>query len=100
MTLGKNFRLPRTVLPRTYSAELSIDLQQDRFQGTMEIVIEVSAPTPRIHLHAVGLTVDKAEIVGRPGARLLDGLPGCRGGALHRRGRGERDHHPGARAAS
>lgn len=67
MTLGKNFRLPRTVLPRAYSAELSIDLQQDRFRGTMEIVMEVSTPTPRIHLHAVGLTVDKAEVLGRPG---------------------------------
>lgn len=61
MILGKNFRLPRTVLPRSYSAELRLDLKQDRFEGTMEVAVDVAAATPRVHLHAVGLTIDSAQ---------------------------------------
>ncbi len=63
MTLGKNFRLSSTVRPRSYRAELSIDLRQDRFEGTMEIAAVVATSTPRVHLHAVGLAVRTAEIV-------------------------------------
>ena len=68
MSPGKNFRLPRSVLPRAYRAELAVDLQRDRFTGRIEIDVQLSAPTDHVHLHAVGLTIAAAhaEAVGAP----------------------------------
>jgi puromycin-sensitive aminopeptidase len=68
LNLGKNFRLPRTVLPRWYHAELTVDLQADRFQGKLDIGIHVASATDRIHLHGVGLTVQEAQVMagGKP----------------------------------
>ncbi len=63
MTLGKNFRLPRTVLPRAYRAELSVDLEQDRFEGHLEIDIQLTIPAARVSLHAVGLSVGEAQAI-------------------------------------
>ena len=60
MSLGKNFRLPRTVLPRSYRTRLSVDLSQDRFRGDIEIDVTVAAPTTQVHLHAISLTIDAA----------------------------------------
>ncbi|HEX2659413.1 MAG TPA: M1 family metallopeptidase, partial [Polyangia bacterium] len=60
MSLGKNFRLPRNILPRAYRAELSVDLKQDRFQGDLEIDLDLSAASPRLHLHALALTLTSA----------------------------------------
>ncbi|HEY4186970.1 MAG TPA: M1 family metallopeptidase [Polyangia bacterium] len=60
MSLGKNFRLPRSVLPRAYRAELAVDLEHDRFDGRLEIDVALEVPTSRVHLHAVGLTVAEA----------------------------------------
>jgi puromycin-sensitive aminopeptidase len=61
--LGKNFRLPLTIVPRSYEAELFIDLQQDRFDGTADIAVQISEPTALIHLHGVDLTVQKADAI-------------------------------------
>jgi puromycin-sensitive aminopeptidase len=62
LILGKNFRLSSSVRPRSYRAELNLDLRQDRFEGAMEIAAVVTTTTPRLHLHAVGLLVKTAEI--------------------------------------
>src|SRR3569832_436399 len=59
-SLGKNFRLPRTILPRAYRAELAVDLEKDEFQGSVAIDVALSSPVARIHLHAVGLTLTAA----------------------------------------
>jgi len=59
-SLGKNFRLPRTILPRAYRAELAVDLEKDEFQGSVAIDVALSSPVARIHLHAVGLTITAA----------------------------------------
>ena len=69
-SLGKNFRLPRTVLPRTYRAELSIDLANGRFQGSLDIALRLGAPSSQIHLHGVELVVGSAEaiVAGKPRA--------------------------------
>lgn len=60
--LGKNFRLPRTVLPRAYQAELTVDLQAGRFQGDLEITLEITKPERQVFLHAVDLAVTRAEL--------------------------------------
>jgi puromycin-sensitive aminopeptidase len=62
LSLGKNFRLPRTVLPRAYRAELAVDLTHDRFEGSIDIDLTVAEPAPRVHLHGVGLTVTAAHL--------------------------------------
>jgi len=67
LQLGKNFRLPRTVRPVSYRAELAVDLGRDRFQGTAEIDLVASEAVSRIHLHAVDLTVAAAQVLV-PGA--------------------------------
>ena len=59
-SLGKNFRLPRTVLPRAYRAELAVDLQHDTFEGTVAIDVTLAEPAAQVHLHAVGLTITTA----------------------------------------
>src|SRR3569623_751438 len=66
LSLGKNFRLPRTVLPKAYRAELAVDLQHDSFEGTVAIDVALSGPAAQVHLHAVGLTVTaaRAEMAG------------------------------------
>jgi len=66
LSLGKNFRLPRTVLPKAYRAELAVDLQHDSFEGTVAIDVALSGPAAQVHLHAVGLTVTaaRAEVAG------------------------------------
>jgi puromycin-sensitive aminopeptidase len=63
VTLGKNFRLPRTVLPRWYRAELAVDLEQNKFAGDADIEVVVSQPTADIHLHGVGLTIRSAHAI-------------------------------------
>jgi puromycin-sensitive aminopeptidase len=63
LNLGKNFRLARTVLPRSYRADLAIDLAQDSFQGNVDIDIQIALPTLRVQLHAVGLTLSQADAV-------------------------------------
>jgi len=62
--LGKNFRLPRTVLPRAYRAELAVDLEHDGFEGTVAIDVSLTEPAARVYLHAVGLTVTAAKADG------------------------------------
>jgi puromycin-sensitive aminopeptidase len=63
LSLGKNFRLPRTVVPRAYRAELAVDLQNDRFQGRMEIAATATTPTAKVHLHAVGLAIGEVQAI-------------------------------------
>src|SRR5438552_2354002 len=63
LSLGKNFRLPRTVLPKAYRAELSVDLARDRFEGSIDIDVTVAETTPRMHLHGVGLAVTAVHVV-------------------------------------
>ncbi|MES1204537.1 MAG: M1 family aminopeptidase [Pseudomonadota bacterium] len=63
MTPGKNFRLPRTVLPRAYRADLTIDLEHNRFAGTLDIAVAIATGTSFVHLHAVGLVISEAQAV-------------------------------------
>ena len=60
MALGKNFRLPTDCRPVRYSAHLAPDLAKGAFEGRMEVEIRLEAPRREIHLHAVGLTLERA----------------------------------------
>jgi puromycin-sensitive aminopeptidase len=63
LNLGKNFRLARTVHPRAYRADLSINLDEARFAGNLEIDVRIATSTTHVQLHAVGLTIDQAHAV-------------------------------------
>ena len=74
MTLGKNFRLPTDVRPKSYEADLRLDLPAGRFEGRLVMALTLGAGRDRLHLHAVGLDVLSAEIeLG--GGRRLPGQP-------------------------
>ncbi len=72
MTLGKNFRLPTDVRPKSYDADLRLDLPAGRFEGKLAIDLTVGAPRQEISLHGVGLDVLSAE-AELPGGRRVAG---------------------------
>src|SRR5205823_6195980 len=67
MTFGKNFRLPPDVRPVRYSTHLAPNLQAGSFEGRMELEVRLDAPRREIHLHAIGLEVQRAR--ARPSRR-------------------------------
>ncbi|HVV51034.1 MAG TPA: M1 family metallopeptidase, partial [Polyangia bacterium] len=70
MTLGKNFRLPTEVKPRSYDADLRVDLDGGRFEGTLAVALQLASPRAEIALHAVGLHVTAAAAELANGRRL------------------------------
>jgi puromycin-sensitive aminopeptidase len=63
VTLGKNFRLPSDIRPRSYDADLRIDLAEGRFEGALTIALELPAACREIVLHAVDLEVTSAAML-------------------------------------
>lgn len=61
-------RVPAAVRPVSYTAELRIDPEQDRFEGAITIEVDVTTATKEVWLHGVGLTVLEATIEPRGGA--------------------------------
>jgi puromycin-sensitive aminopeptidase len=61
-TLGKNFRLPTDVRPVRYRADLRIDLPAGTFEGQLAIAVRLERARQALHLHAVGLDVQRAEV--------------------------------------
>ena len=62
MTLGKNFRLPSDIRPKSYDADLRIDMAEGRFEGLLTITLGLTAARREIVLHAVDLEVTSAAI--------------------------------------
>ncbi|HEX8703651.1 MAG TPA: M1 family metallopeptidase, partial [Myxococcaceae bacterium] len=58
-TDDKNFRLPRTVLPRRYAATVTLNLDERTFTGVQTLELEVAAPTEEIILHGIALQLNK-----------------------------------------
>jgi puromycin-sensitive aminopeptidase len=58
--LGKDFRLPKEVSPRSYDVDLRVDLAAGRFEGTLGIALEVASSRDAIVVHAVGLEITAA----------------------------------------
>ncbi len=51
------FRLPEGVTPLGYDLELELDPEQDSFAGSVEIRVQLAAPTRTIWLHAADLSI-------------------------------------------
>jgi puromycin-sensitive aminopeptidase len=69
-TLGKDFRLPPEIKPKSYDADLRIDLPAGRFEGTLTIALQLAAARNELALHAVGLDVTAATAELGDGRRL------------------------------
>jgi len=57
-------KLPKTVVPIHYALDLKPDLEKLTLAGSEVVDIEVSAPTDRLVLNAVSMTVESAAIEG------------------------------------
>ncbi len=68
MTLGKNFRLPLDIRPRSYAADLRLDLTTDRFDGELVIELDLAAPRREIYVHGVELEVTSVSARAGTGA--------------------------------
>jgi puromycin-sensitive aminopeptidase len=69
-TLGKDFRLPTEVKPKSYDADLRIDLPAGRFEGTLTIALQIASAQSAMALHAVGLDITAATAELGDGRRL------------------------------
>jgi puromycin-sensitive aminopeptidase len=67
VTLGKNFRLPAAIKPKSYDVELRLDLSEARFEGELTIAVEAAEASSFVTLHAIALEVVAAS------AELPDG---------------------------
>ena len=56
----KNFRLPRTIVPRRYGLRISADLDRWEFHGSANIDVQVLESTRTVFLHALDLEIDAA----------------------------------------
>ncbi|HEY2385726.1 MAG TPA: M1 family metallopeptidase [Candidatus Binatia bacterium] len=68
---GANFRLSKQVLPRHYALRLELDLDAWRFDGTVDIALEIGARTDVVTLHALDLEIANARIAGGLAARVV-----------------------------
>ncbi len=59
----KNFRLSRDVLPRRYEAHLAVDFSAKAFHGSARLKLTVTRPVRELTLHALGLDVQKAQVL-------------------------------------
>ena len=55
-------RLPDTVAPTSYKAELTLDPAKESFSGMISIKIDVKQPVKTIWLNAAGITVSEASL--------------------------------------
>jgi puromycin-sensitive aminopeptidase len=70
VTLGKDFRLPTEVKPKTYEADLRVDLDAGGFEGRLQIALALGSPRREIVVHGVGLDVASAVAELADGRRL------------------------------
>jgi puromycin-sensitive aminopeptidase len=66
VTLGKNFRLPSDIRPKSYDVDLRIDMAEGRFEGWLTLALSLAAPRRELVLHAVDLEVISARIAQGP----------------------------------
>ncbi len=59
------YRLPTTIRPNSYALALDLDLDAERFAGSVTIDAEVIEPTGTVVLNALGLTVGSATVTHR-----------------------------------
>ena len=59
LTEDKNFRLPRTVLPRRYMPTVTLNLDERTFSGSQTVELEVTGATNELILHGIALQLGK-----------------------------------------
>ncbi|HYH98597.1 M1 family metallopeptidase [Hyalangium sp.] len=59
LTEDKNFRLPRTVLPRRYLSTVTLNMEERTFSGSQTIELEVTGATNELILHGIALQLGK-----------------------------------------
>lgn len=70
MPAGKPFeRLPKSVVPEHYVITLTPNLKNFHFEGHVSIRVKIVAPTQKIVLNTVDLTIDKVTIQQRTEAK-------------------------------
>ena len=69
-------RLPVTVAPVRYTAELTIMPTQETFSGTIDIALNVREATPLIWLNAKDLTIEAASLTAGGNALAARVVPG------------------------
>jgi len=57
-------KLPKDVVPESYSAQIIPDIEQHRFSGTESIEISVRRSTSRIVMNALNLEIEQASLSG------------------------------------
>jgi len=73
-------RLDRSVVPRRYALDLTVDPRAPRFRGEAVIDVELSRPARTIRLHAEALAFTDARVVQSGRARPARPVPGRNGG--------------------
>jgi len=68
--LDRDFRLSRNVLPSRYDIHVAVDLDAWRFHGSERIDVSIGEATDSIVVHAVDLTIARAEAVLEGGRRV------------------------------
>jgi puromycin-sensitive aminopeptidase len=61
-TADRNYRLPRSARPLLYAAELSLDLEGQRFEGREAISLQLDDAGDELVLHAAGLEIASATL--------------------------------------
>ena len=57
------YRLPRTVVPRSYELEITPDLPSATFEGRETVAVDVLEPTAKVVLNAIELVIDEARVI-------------------------------------
>ena len=58
----KAHRLPNHVRPKRYNIDISTDPERDRFEGSVQMDLEVLEQTDRVEMHAKGLSLTRAKV--------------------------------------
>ena len=67
-----NYRLPRTILPSAYSIEISPDLGEHRFSGTVSVEAEVMETTNELRCNVADLELSEVMIDGVEAPYTID----------------------------
>jgi len=59
-------RLPKHIVPKRYEVRIQPDIELASFTGSQVVTIEVRQPARQIVLHALGLAISEAKLIGEP----------------------------------
>ena len=71
-------KLPKTVVPLHYALDLTPDLDKLTFSGSESVDVEVTAPTERLVLNAVDMTIEAAAVDSEAASEIISDAAGNR----------------------